>query len=195
MFLAWTLCRQRGLGWSEGRRPAGSWGHPALRSRQARRQISGILEPAGGSIGPRDPQYLECPGWLMGGNDGATNRLRRDPDADGFLGCWRSARTGPLKPRKQRSGIVRPTPSYGSTHRAQIITSRAIRGTVARSAVFMLARSKPTKMACRHGQIPTSASLCAVPRSAFRVSPTPLQEGMLGPRCLSSAPPVHSSDS
>src|SRR5690242_7983263 len=30
----------------------------------------------------------------MGGNDGATNRLRRDPDTDGFLGWWRSTRTG-----------------------------------------------------------------------------------------------------
>ena len=68
-----------------------------------------------------------------------------------------------LKPRKRRSDIAPPILLYGSTHRVRIITLRAIRGTVARSAVVTPAKLKPTKMACRHGQIPASAWLCAVP--------------------------------
>ena len=44
-------------------------------------------------------------------------------------------------------------PSCGSTHQARIITLRATLGTVARSAVVMLAKLRPTKTAWAHGQV------------------------------------------
>jgi hypothetical protein len=58
----------------------------------------------------------------------------------------------PLRARSDPESIE--APSSGSTHRARTITSRAILGTVARSAVFTPAKLKPTGMACKHGKNP-----------------------------------------
>ena len=78
-----------------------------------------------------------------------------------FLGrqiCWlltqRSVRgCRPLRASKRRSGIARPTPSYGSTHQVRTITLRATLGTVTRSAVLTSAKLRPTKTACAPGQV------------------------------------------
>src|SRR5215469_2371593 len=65
----------------------------------------------------------------------------------------RSARgCRPLRVSKLRSGIARPTPSYGSTHQAGTITLRATLGTVTRSAVLTSAKLRPTKTACAQVQ-------------------------------------------
>src|SRR5215471_13200474 len=55
---------------------------------------------------------------------------------------------------KWRSGIARPTPSYGSTHPAAAISSRVILGTGIPSAGCTFAKLRPTKTACTHGRRP-----------------------------------------
>ena len=55
-------------------------------------------------------------------------------------------------------GIARPTPLYGLTHQARIITLRATAGTVERSAVLTFAKLRPTKTACARGLVQNERS-------------------------------------
>src|SRR5262245_23352171 len=78
--------------------------------------------------------------------------------SQGWRYCWLSAQRSvrgcrPLRTRRRRSGIAQATLSYGSTQQARTITVRETVGTVARSAVFTLAKLRPTKTACAPGQV------------------------------------------
>ena len=78
--------------------------------------------------------------------------------SQGWQFCWLSAQRSvrgckPFRTSKRRSGIARPTPSYGSTRQARTITLRGTLGTVAHSAILTFAKLRPTKTACAHGQV------------------------------------------